>query len=263
MLLRVRIENRKELFSHMEGGRIMKNRKGFTLIELLVVIAIIAILAAMLLPALSQARAKARQASCMNNLKQCGLAIIMYANDYDGNGPWAGSLEPTSPSFPGSNAGRWVRTLMNANYIPQGVIGRRHMAVCPSIPPYTYQSWGYTYAYPGEGWGMTNVFKVPNPSKTVLAMDSNAPHPGYPDDQWQVSMALGSSWNGHIDLIHSGGANCLFADGHVALVKQNGFSQTAGDGGAVRYFDDSWFLSAGEYDFAAHGFLNAIPFYAP
>ena len=58
-------------------------RRGFTLIELLVVIAIIAILAAILFPVFARAREKARQASCSSNLKQMGLAMMMYAGDYD------------------------------------------------------------------------------------------------------------------------------------------------------------------------------------
>jgi len=58
-------------------------RKGFTLIELLVVIAIIAILAAILFPVFAKAREKARQASCLSNIKQCALGLLMYRDDYD------------------------------------------------------------------------------------------------------------------------------------------------------------------------------------
>jgi prepilin-type N-terminal cleavage/methylation domain-containing protein/prepilin-type processing-associated H-X9-DG protein len=73
-------------------------RRGFTLIELLVVIAIIAILAAILFPVFARAREKARQTSCLSNLKQIGLAIHMYVQDYD-------EMYPNSRIAPGSQPG--------------------------------------------------------------------------------------------------------------------------------------------------------------
>ena len=90
----------------------MRRNHGFTLIELLVVIAIIAILAAILFPVFAQAREKARAASCLSNTKQLGLALMMYAQDYDEN--FVGSY-----SFPNGwgNCPRYIWADMVQPYI--------------------------------------------------------------------------------------------------------------------------------------------------
>jgi len=75
-----------------------KGSRGFTLIELLVVIAIIAILAAILFPVFTQARAKARQISCLSNVKNMGLGILMYVDDYDGKFPVVGENVYSCPA---------------------------------------------------------------------------------------------------------------------------------------------------------------------
>ena len=93
--------------------------RGFTLIELLVVIAIIAILAAILFPVFARAREKARQTSCLNNIKQLGLAFMMYAQDYD------------ERLVPLRNGGHLVASYHWENII-QPYIANRQILICPS-----------------------------------------------------------------------------------------------------------------------------------
>ena len=100
----------------------MSRRKGFTLIELLVVIAIIAILAAILFPVFAQAREKARQTSCLSNMKQLGVALTMYAQDYDGTMPMT-SWELGS-----------LKSKIHWSYLVQPYVKNLQIFVCPSDP---------------------------------------------------------------------------------------------------------------------------------
>jgi len=183
-----------------------KRRTGFTLIELLVVVAIIAILAAMLLPALSQARERARAASCINNLKQIMLAALFYAEDYNGLVPCTYSSDQ-----PG---GVWPQTLYELKYITNGKVFR-----CPSLRGGGLydKTYAMTRARDTAKWekaGRLIIKRIPNPSNWPLFVDSVwTAHSSFPAGV-QIYNYPGTD-NRHIHLRHNQMANMAFVDGHV------------------------------------------------
>ena len=197
-------------------------RAGFTLVELLVVVAIIAILIAMLLPALAGARDAAKATQCLTNLRTAGQAITSYHNDNDGRYPLSshttGSLGDESS---------WLITLE-----PHGVT--REMRRCPIDPARDERISSYVtndHFEPlvagidynpftgrtlpgGRRIAYTRIFQIPMPSETVYAAE--AAGEGAVDHLHSIGWARADQIAQWIAVErHRGGANYLFADGHA------------------------------------------------
>ena len=221
-------------------------KKQFTLIELLVVIAIIAILAAMLLPALSAARERARSSNCTSNLKNLGLALSMYADANKDFNPRI--CDTLGDSF------QWKKRLEVNGCIPALGKGQAGIFECPSQSGSGSLKATETIVATQHGYGMwkineyndswmltgevrcftkTGVIRYPSkdnkgsgstqklsPSDFTFLLDSY--HPTYDRSVYNISRnESGSVGTEKVNLLHGKKANSLMGDGHVESLNNN------------------------------------------
>ena len=193
-------------------------RKGFTLIELLVVIAIIAILAAILFPVFAKAREKARQTSCLNNLKQIGTAFMQYVQDYDERmPPRCLNITQTDTTAPGTlfitaYNGSTTGYLMSWMDLIYPYVKNRQVFVCPSAtlreanaPSYGYNRRVSDYdVAPARSLG-----EITRPAEIILSLDYASRYGTYANPQEYASWRAGNYCAPHNE-----GTNVTFCDGH-------------------------------------------------
>jgi prepilin-type N-terminal cleavage/methylation domain-containing protein/prepilin-type processing-associated H-X9-DG protein len=205
------------------------DKKAFTLIELLVVIAIIAILAAILFPVFAQAREKARQTSCLSNMRQLGMGLQMYYQDYDemaffmAHDKDYSRLYTTAPLGANAQNRWWNQILPYTSNVP-------NLLVCPSDPTRTPHSTdkkprSYVANRAAEGLPLA---AVDTPAEIILVTEKSS-KPGA-DDSWleppknlYPKASLGEPvW---AMTRHQNGANCTFFDGHAKWMSRGALTK--------------------------------------
>jgi len=187
-------------------------RSGFTLIELLVVIAIIAILAAILFPVFARAREKARQTACLSNLKQLGLGLAMYTQDYDESHPCYVRLVIAPTYTNGVDTGGHTMYGAIVPYIKNSQIFQ-----CPSHRPFDgidWNDWGYAITT-ATSYGI-NLYYLNGYLYGTDTLNNEDPAAVAAMTEWDGSYhTVYFDWMGSDGLfLHNTGQNVAFADGH-------------------------------------------------